>query len=76
MFDKSSMQVKLPDGLLPKIGTIRGVRQGCSLSPTLFNLFLSDQPNFLLSNTDEHVELNFHKLCCLLYADDLVLVSS
>jgi hypothetical protein len=47
------MHVMLPNGLLPKIGTTGGVRQGRSLSPTLLLLFLFDLPEFLSSHTDE-----------------------
>jgi hypothetical protein len=47
MFLNTSTQVKLSQGLLPDIKVSKGVRHGCSLSPTLFNLFLSDLPEFM-----------------------------
>jgi len=54
----------------------KGVRQGCILSPMLFNLYFNEIP-FLLDQEDrDSITLpNGSKLNCLLYADDLVLVS-
>ena len=51
-----------------------GVQQGDSLSPTLFKTFINDLPSVLQSITD-NVILGDIKLNCLLYADDLVLLS-
>ena len=74
MYDKSSIQIKFNSGLSEKIYLNNGVKQGCVLSPTLFNLFINDLPNIF---TDEchPVSLYKEKLNCLLYADDLVLIS-
>ena len=52
-----------------------GVRQGDNLSPNLFNLYLSDLPSYFDHSCDP-VTLNDINLNCLLYADDLVLLSS
>ena len=53
-----------------------GTRQGCYLSPSLFNIFLNDLPSQLeLSNCDP-VLLKDRFLSCLMYADDLVMLST
>lgn len=51
-----------------------GANQGDNLSPTLFNVFINDVCNEFDTNCDA-VDLGDKKLSCLLYADDIVLLS-
>ena len=53
-----------------------GVRQGCPLSPTLYNIFIDGLVRKLKSlGLGVQVDGN-GRLCCLLYADDIVLIAS
>ncbi len=54
----------------------RGVRQGCSLSPTLFNIYINELAEALdRSGNIPGITLHDSEVKCLLYDDDLVLMS-
>jgi hypothetical protein len=58
----------------PYISICNHIKQGCNLSPTLFNLFINDLSD-IFDRSCTPVKLNDTNLSCLLYADDLVLLS-
>ena len=45
------------------------------MSPTLFNIFVNDIPTFFYASCDP-VKLTEMYINCLLYADDLILLSN
>ena len=53
----------------------RGVRQGCNLSPALFNIYINELANILETSSVPGVSLHNQEVKCLLFADDLVLLS-
>ena len=52
----------------------QGVRQGCVLSPLLFNIFLSDLSK-KLDSIDQKVKINNYEISSLFWADDIVMFS-
>ena len=72
----STCSIKIDENKTQPFSYSRGVRQGCILSPLLFNLCLNNLPH-LLQNTlpDPFVLPNGKKIHSLLYADDLVILS-
>ena len=51
-----------------------GVRQGCTMSPTLYNFFKVELLE-KVKNVDAGLHLNGRKLNCLEFADDIVIMS-
>ena len=76
IYSNSKFVVKKKDNVLSQTGkSERGVRQGDSLSPLLFNVFNNDIDEIFEHSVSEPVVLNSTKLNRLIYADDILLLS-
>ena len=76
IYTNNQTRVKNLQGLGKLLSPSRGVRQGCSMSPTLFNVFLSDLPESLRGPMLDSPLIDKYPVACLLYADDLMLLST
>ena len=76
MYSNNTARVKLSNKMTLPFSVTSGVRQGCVLSPTLFNIFMSDLCKTLLVNGDDCLQIDSNSFIpCLLWADDIVLLS-
>ena len=74
MYENISYKIKLKDGYLDPITSNLGLKQGCPLSPMLFNLYIDDVKD-IFDEQCEPVTITDTKISHFLYADDLVLVA-
>ena len=75
MYLQSTLCVKVNDNIFNMFNSLVWVRQGDVLSPNLFKIFSNDLTAYLSSSLDP-VYLNDQRLDCLMYADDVILLSS
>ena len=74
MYCNDTTKIKLGDHLSDTIYPNKGVRQGCILSPLLFNIYLSNLPGRLSTATDGP-KIGDKNLNSIIWADDLVILS-
>ena len=67
--------IKLPLDMTSTFSSKVGLKQGCNLSPILFNLFINDFIDELMMPIEGTPYLQGTPVNCLIYADDLVLTS-
>ena len=76
LYSEDKSCVKLGDNMTKEFQSNQGVKQGCILSPTLFNIFLSDLQSKVEVNACEPVRINpEEKLGGLIWADDVIFLS-
>ena len=68
--------VKIGDSITPSFITNQGVKQGCILSPILFNIFLSDIQSVFETDPCDPVQIKESlNIGCIIWADDILLLS-
>ena len=75
MYSKTKLCVRIGENRSNFFKSDIGVRQGDVLSPNLFKFFINDLPSSLSECLDP-VNVNGNTLQCLMYADDIVLLST
>ena len=75
MYEANCIHVKVEDKLTDKVIQEIGLKQGDNLSPNLFKLYINDLSE-CFDFTNDQVSLDNMPLSCLMYADDLVLLST
>ena len=75
LYDSVCYQIKVKGGYLEPIASKFGLKQGGVLSPLLFNIYIDDMEN-IFDETCDQVKLLSKPLSHLLYADDLMLLST
>ena len=76
LYDGDQSCVKLGNNITDNFISNQGVKQGCTLSPLLFNIFLSDLQERIEVPENKPTEISPNNfLGCLIWADDLLLLS-
>ena len=71
LHDKATCAVQMNGNIGERFGTTVGVRQGCLLSPTLFNIFLERIMSDALEEHDGKVSIGGRNIINMRFADDI-----
>jgi hypothetical protein len=75
MYAQSKSCIRLHNKITDFFPTRLGVKQGGNISPNLFKIFINDLPDYL-RDTQDPVYVKTRPVHCLMYADDIILLSS
>lgn len=69
------MAIRIKEGTTSSFRTKKGVKQGCVLSPALFNLYVADVDNYFEKRGIGGIKLGKNRIWFLAYAGDMVVVT-
>ena len=75
IYEQVKAKIRTKVGMLECFSSDIGVKQGCSLSPTLFGLYIDKLEEWLNTANGEGIQLAEYVIRLLLYADDLILIA-
>ena len=75
LYDSTNSSVLLTNQIGPTFCTKVGVRQGCLLSPQLFNIFLERIMHITLKNHESTIKIGGRPISNLRFADDIDLLA-
>lgn len=75
IYEETEVTVRTGQGLTEGFWTEKGVRQGCVLSPLLFNLYIAELDSVLEKRGIGGVKIGEKRIWNLAYADDIVLLA-
>ena len=75
IYEKNKLAVKIGDNHTDFFPQGWGVKQGCTLSPTLFNIYINELALLLEQSPAPALTLQDTEIKCLFDADDLVILS-
>ena len=75
LYNRTDYAIKVKDGILDPVSSNLGLKQGCPLSPLLFNIYINDISTHLQSTSDTDIIIHGTNITHFLYADDLVILS-
>ena len=75
LYESTSSSVLLTNQISPTLCTKVGVRQGCLLSPQLFNIFLERIMQVTLQNHESSIKIGGRPISNLRFADDIDLLA-
>lgn len=77
LYETPTARILTTGALLPPILLQRGTRQGCPLSPLLFNIALEPLSLIVQTSTQlKGIEIGTEEICPALFADDILLYTS
>ncbi|KAH9324645.1 hypothetical protein KI387_004823, partial [Taxus chinensis] len=76
LYEQVRAKIKTREGMSECFGSDIGVKQGCPLSPTSFGLYIDKLEEWLHNTEGGGVQLAEYVVKLLLYADDLILIST
>jgi len=77
IYRNTKIRIKFNDGISEPIYINKGVRQGCSLSPVLFNIYINKIIQEFKTVIKKGIQLNNRKLVnTILHADDQILIAT
>ena len=76
LYEQACSAVAHKDAIGRFFRTVVGVRQGCPLSPILFNIFLEKIMQLSLENFQSGVSIGGRNICNLWFADDIDLIAA